>query len=708
MGRQLNFTLDREEVNINNITDKLKHRKNCVMGNTRVYNSRKKIVAMAQELLESGRLYKECDVEMITTLERLEDYTEQIKKVGAYVLDMETTGLDIFNDVIVGMCIYVEGLPSAYIPVNHTDIDNNRLEGQLEEEQLKEGFREVLEDKNIKCILHNAKFDYKVLLWCWDIKIANVYWDTMIGAFILNENEKHGLKPLYNKYVNGGKGSDEDYGDYFGSNTTFNYIPLNVALLYGANDGIKTWKLYKFQSKYLNPNHPREDFRKLYNIFMEIEMPLIPHLADLELKGIAIRPDYAKTLSIEMEGQLKAVIELMDKDILEIREEILKNDKLFNLTKGEGKINYSSPSQLQILFYDIMKLKSGDRKNPRGTGVEVIEKLVKKYPKIKFLTNLLEYRRLSKLLTTYVEKIPNILEPKTNAVHSNFNQIGTATGRFSSSHPVTKLNLQNIPSKEKRIRKIFRAREGKYFIGGDFSQIEPRTLASMSGDEHMIEAYKEGKDLYAMMASKVYNMPVEECLEFREDGTTNAEGKARRNSMKSVLLGIMYCRGAKSIGEQLGKSEKYANDLIENFNKEFPRVKEMAQKVVYQAEKLGFVNTLFGRKRRLVDMQLSRDDYRYQQAYRQCLNAVIQGTAGDIMKKALYRVATDERATSLGIQIVLTIHDELICEVPKENAKKGAEVLATLMKEVCFECLGIPAKVDIEATEVWYGEGVDL
>ena len=222
-------------------------------------------------------------------------------------------------------------------------------------------------------------------------------------------------------------------------------------------------------------------------------------------------------------------------------------------------------------------------KEPRGTGDKIIQKFLSTAKKkdtkksrefAEFLENYQRFKEIKKLLGTYVDKIPQVKEPKINAVYTTYNQYGAKTGRFSSSDTVSKINLQNIPSKEKRIRKIFKARDGYKLVGGDFSQIEPRVLAFLSGDESMINAYKEGKDLYAIMGSQVYQLPYEDCREFYPDGTVNAEGKHRRTTMKSVLLGIMYERGATAIGEQFNKSAEWAQQLIDNFYKSFPKINQ--------------------------------------------------------------------------------------------------------------------------------------
>ena len=268
-------------------------------------------------------------------------------------------------------------------------------------------------------------------------------------------------------------------------------------------------------------------------------------------------------------------------------------------------------------------------------------------------------------------------------------------------------DLQNIPSHEKSIRKIFRARDGYKFVGGDFSQIEPRVLSYVSGDEAMQEAYREGKDLYAIMGSKVYGVPYEDCREFYPDGTVNAEGKHRRTTMKSVLLGIMYERGAKAIGEQFDKSAEWAQKLIDDFYKSFPKIQQLRLKVEKMAEEYGYVTTIQGRKRRLPEMQLSdHDDYRYQEAHRQSLNAVIQGSSADIMKLAMIAIYNDPQYKALDCHMVITVHDELIMEVPEDHIKEGADLLVNTMKRVGHSLIDLPMSVDAEVNDYWYGENL--
>lgn len=711
----LEINMSREEVGMDDISKRLVHNKVCNVTVKRNKNKLENALAVIQELVKSGRLHAEGEVETIRTPERLKEYMDHCKQSGEYVLDVETTGLDIYNDILVGICLYTPGETSAYVPFNHTDLQNIRVADQMSEEQVRDIVIPYLQDQELRCINHNIKFDNKKLAWDWKQIIVNIYWDTLIAGYVLNENEPHGLKPLYNKYILHGKGSSEDYGDLF-EGIPFNYVPIEVATVYGANDGFKTYALYKFQAQYLREDHPREDFRKMYYVFREVEMPLIPLCTDMEMRGVEIREDFAKELSEDFNKEMVEVEAKCDAYVEQFKQYILDHNNLMRLTKGTCKINYSSPQQVAALFYDIFKLRSVSRKEPRGTGDKIIQKFLSTAKKkdtkksrefAEFLENYQRFKEIKKLLGTYVDKIPQVKEPKINAVYTTYNQYGAKTGRFSSSDTVSKINLQNIPSKEKRIRKIFKARDGYKLVGGDFSQIEPRVLAFLSGDESMINAYKEGKDLYAIMGSQVYQLPYEDCREFYPDGTVNAEGKHRRTTMKSVLLGIMYERGATAIGEQFNKSAEWAQQLIDNFYKSFPKINQYRLKIENMAETYGYVTTITGRKRRLPDMQLEdKDDYRYQEAHRQSLNSVIQGSSADIMKLSMIAIYNDPRYKALDCHMIITVHDELIMEVPEDHIKEGAELLVGTMKRVGHSLIDLPMSVDAEVNDYWYGENL--
>ena len=715
MREEINLDMKREEVSMEDISSRLSHKKVCNVSLKRNRNKLEAALNIVKELVKSGRLHAEGDLETIRDPERLKEYMRHCKENGVFVLDLETTGLDVYNDIIVGLCIYTPGETSVYVPFNHTDLQNVRVPDQMTEEEVRNIVTPYVTDPEIKDINHNIKFDNKMLIQNWGIRFANIFWDTQVAAFVLNENEVHGLKPLYNKYVAHGKASDDSFDDLF-EDTPCNYLPIDVFSIYGGNDGIKTWKLYEFQSQYLRPDHKREDWRKLYKVFMDIEMPLIDVCTDMELRGVEIREDFAKELSKSFQEEMKEAEKKCDEYVKKFETYIQDHNTLMRLTKGTCKINYNSPQQVAALFYDIFKLRSVSRKEPRGTGDKILQKFISQAKKkgtkkslefVEFLGNYQRYKECGKLLGTYVDKIPQVKDEKTNAVHTTFNQYGAKTGRFSSSDTVSKINLQNIPSKEKRIRKIFKARDGYKLVGGDFSQIEPRVLAYCSGDEAMQDAYKHGRDLYAIMGSEVYNLPYEDCREFYPDGTVNAEGKHRRTTMKSVLLGIMYERGAQAIGEQFDKSAEWAQKLIDDFYKSFPKIGQYRLWVENFAETYGYVSTICGRKRRLPDMQMEdKENYKYQEAHRQSLNSIIQGSSADIMKISMIELYRDPRYKELDCHMLITVHDELIMEVPEENVKAGAELLVSTMKRVGHSLIDLPMSVDAEVSEYWYGENL--
>ncbi len=717
MERQLEICIDRTVESMKNQIQLLQEvgRKEFQTQTTRLKNAYTKVIDNAREVIHS----EEKGI-LLNTQVTLEQYINQCIADGEYVLDIETTGLDPFNDLIVGVCLYSPSQEPAYIPMLHTDIDNKLLPGQLEVAVVKQHITRLMES-DAHWINHNIKFDAKFLMYRWNIKPNNMYWDTLIGAFVLNENEPtHGLKPLYAKYITKSK-DKQSYKDLF-EKTPFNYIPLDLAEVYGANDGTKTYALYKFQKQYLNPNHDRGDFKQLYKVFRDIEMALLPVLCDMELKGVEIDTKFAKELEVKYE-QVALDQEQYLYDVIYTRfankvknhtalQELIakqaKNKKLKG-TKYQDLINFNSSPQLKYLFFDILGFPKLYRRDPMSCGKEqqqlwLDSDKVSKGQK-EFLQAFMEWRKTVKLLTSFIIKIPEAREVKTNAVHTNFNQLGAKTGRFSSSHPVHKINLQQIPSRNKDIRKIFTARPGHVFIGSDFSAIEPRILATVSQDPTMLQTFNDGIDIYASMASLIFNVPYEQCLEFHpETGEKQPEGKDRRTQTKSVLLGIMYSRGAKAIAEQFGRDAKWGQELIDNFYKSFPSIKEIITRSMYQAEKLGYVCTITGRKRRLPNMRLDKENYLYQEASRQCLNARIQGSSADVMKLAMVNLHNNPRFKELGGSILMTIHDEMVIECRDEVAVEMSELLPEVMKDTAMKLLGTKQKCDVEVSRVWSGD----
>ena len=724
-------------------------------------------------------------IELVTDPNRIEEYLHNTLKNGILAVDTETNGLDRIDGKIAGICLYTPGEKGIYIPVGHVSyMTNQPLKDNVDTWKMK-WFFDVCNEHNVKYILHNAKFDMHILYWMIGVKIVP-YWDTLIAGQLLNENEPHGLKVLYQKYCV--RADEEQQVAKFNTlfnGIEFNSIPPSVGYMYAAFDPIMTYELYKFQEQYLDKDNGKLCYRKglerVAEVFRNIEMPLIEVVFDMEVQGVDIDTDLAKELKDKYTYYMNLAVDNFKAQIIELEvagafdELRVKHPDKFNKISelGDININIASNAQLVILFYDVLKL--DPPKGQRSVGEEQLKQL--HHPLVDCI---LEYRGMSKLLSTYIEAIPNHIAKKDGKLHANFNQYGAKTGRFSSSDP----NLQNIPSKTKKlsdgtvidaghdIRQMFIAGEGNVIIGGDFSQQEPRCLAHMSQDENMINAYLHGKDLYATIASKLYNKPYEECKEFRPDGTVNPEGKQRRSSVKPILLGIMYGRGVNSIAEQMNITKEEAQQVINDFYKQFPKVKEFVEFAQENARTYGFVETAWGRKRRLPNMQLDPIEitienpnlistfnpldfsstentevsdevyYKYlrlmnraygreakekvkQQAkaegyklvdnggyiadaQRQCVNSIIQGSAADMTKIAMIQIHRNKRLRELGYKLIIPVHDEVLGVCPKENAKEVRDILEYIMVHVVDDKFEIPMKTDIECTYRWYGEGIEI
>ena len=383
----------------------------------------------------------------------------------------------------------------------------------------------------------------------------------------------------------------------------------------------------------------------------------------------------------------------------------------------------------------------------------------------------LDYREFSTIVDTFIDKLPNCVNPKDGRIHCSFNQYGARTGRMSSENP----NLQNIPSHNKEIRKMFVASDGYVLMSSDYSSQEPKCLAAMckrAGDSQMYETFMHGKDLYSEIASKAFNVPYDDCREFRPDGTVNKQGKERRTQAKSVLLGVLYGRGEASIGEQLNVSTKKAKDIKDSVFKGFPAIKEFEESSLDMAYELGYVTTVCNRKRRLPDLQLPEYEFKWKDgappdddlldfdleedmnepevpediqrkylkklqncyfsqkrkifeeankegiwivdngakiadAQRQCVNARIQGSAADLTKLAMIELSSNKRLQELGFRLLVPVHDEVIAECPEENVKECSKLLAETMSHAAEEILEMPIRCDVEITKAWYGDSID-
>lgn len=702
---------------------------------------------------------------VIQDIVTLVDYFDKIIENGIMSIDTETTGLDPMLDDIVGISIYTPGKKPAYIPINHVSyVTGIKIENQLPVHLIKEQL-DRMNEHNTKIIMFNAPFDIRVIrnqvgsyLTC--------YWDCYVGTRLLNENEdSNALKIVHQKYCGDGEGTAAKFADLF-KDISFALVPINIAYLYAAHDAKITFELYEFQESYLNPDNAVCIDRELEDVawvFHNIEMPIVAVVADMEDIGVAFDTELAAELhvkySAELDKQLKEVYKSIDMYADEIADYKAKNPG----HKLADPINLDSPTQVAILLYDIMKVGVIDEKSPRGTGEKILQQINNS-----FTNALLEYRGLGKLISTYIDKLPTCVNPKDGRIHCKFNQYGADTGRFSSNDP----NLQNIPSHNKDIRKMFTATKGYVLMSSDFSQQEPKALAAMcrkDGDPQMYDVFMAGKDLYSEIASKAFNKPYDECKEFRPDGTTNKEGKERRSQAKSILLGVLYGRGIDSIAEQLKTTPNKARDIKESVFRGFPAIKKFESDSIRMAQEVGFVTTICGRKRRLPSMMLpdyeivwkdgappdddplSFDEvevstevpehiqrkwlariknapfFKRRSVFEaanaeglyvidntkdkdttKVVNARIQGSAADLTKAAMISLHNNERLKELGFRMLIPVHDEIIAECPEENLKECAELLAQTMSDAAARILDMPINCDVACSYQWYGEEISL
>ena len=706
------------------------------------------IVAIASQKLANHK----DDYILIREPDQLYEYMKEMKQVGEGALDTETTGLNPLLVNIVGGCIYTPGQKAAYIPINHKSyITGTRTKDQLDEQTVSKIMKDFHND--IRWIFHNAKYDIRVCRKTLGVDFKP-YWDTMLAAYCIDENESHALKDLHLKYCDSTDTESLKFDTLF-RGFTFDQVPISVAYLYAAGDALKTFELYEYQKSILNRRNGGT-----FEVFNTIEMPLITVVADMEDRGVCLDFDVCKNLH-EKYHSIKEEREQTAQKVISMYDDQIENYKLSHPNcKLSTPVSLTSPIQLAILFYDILKLESPDKKSPRGTGENILKHFAE--GKHKDLCNaILDIRNVDKLLSTYVDKMPKVVL-EDGRVHANYNQYGAKTGRFSSSDP----NLQNIPSHNKEIRQMFKAQDGYVLVGADYSQQEPMVTAHLSNDKKMQDAFIQGKDIYATIASLAFHKPYDECKEFRPDGTVNPAGKERRSQAKSIVLGILYGRQIPSIGEQLGVSTKEAQKIYDSVLKAFPQLAKFIDESQTMAKEKGYVTTAWGRRRHLVDMQLDRYEFTnlnfdplafgedqsndvpesikkqytqkldkafgwkrkneiIQQAYkcgvkikdntgfvsqaeRQCVNARVQGSAADMVKLAMIHINNDEKMKELDFHLLLQVHDEVIGECPEKNVVEAKERLAELMKQAPSKLIKLPFRCDCEVTRNWYGEVLDF
>lgn len=689
------------------------------------------------------------------------NYFNKIIESGICAIDTETTGLNIFEDKIVGICLYVEGEKASYIPLNHiSSIYGTRIENQANLDLVKEQMKRCI-DNNIKFIYHNGKFDLNILQTFLGYPMNCPYWDTLVASYLItNDENQRSLKDQYSKYCSHLENKEKietlsHFNDLF-EGLRFDYVPIESGYIYAARDAFMTYKLYEHQKEFFD----KPENADVFKLFIETEVPLIEVTAAMTRTGVAIDMDLANKLKAEYTEKIEKLTTEVYEQIDLYKEEIIKYRMIHYNTKLQDPINFNSNDQLAILLYDIIGAINTDKEKPRGVDEDALKKI-----DLPLTKAILEYRSVNKLLSTYIDAIPKKIEPYDGRLHAQFNQNGADTGRFSSSDP----NLQNIPTSA-GIRCMFKASEGMYMVGADFSQQEPRILAHLCGDENMINAYRTGKDLYSTMASLAFKVPYEDCREFREDGSVNKEGKKRRSHIKGIVLGLMYGRGDASVAENLGISIDEAKNLSNSLFEAFPKMKEYIEKSKIEAKKIGYTTTLWGRRRYLKHIQKDKYEFKYginrptnfdplfdsnddidnevpqnikdhytellekanysqrkniiyqaqnegiiitdnsgylAESERQVVNGIVQGSAADMTKRAMVALFNNKELKDLGFRLLMSVHDENIGECPRENIKKVRELLSNIMIKANDRC-SVPMKCDAEVSEYWYGPSIEI
>src|SRR5690625_4551401 len=492
---------------------------------------------------------------LITTSDEFYAMLDKLINEDTIVFDVETTGTDVYNDMIVGHVLSATSVDTHYyVPTGHDVSPVHQLtKGYLD---VAEELRPIYEDETIKKIAHNAKFDVQMLKNDLGIELKGLYWDTMEAMRLLNENEpSYALKPLATKYL---RDNSYTYGELFGQ-VGFNEINLETALAYAAKDGDLTYRLYKFQRHHLAKHG------KMLDYFLNVEMPLMTIVSDIELRGYDIDTDHAKRYAEELRKKAGKAHD--------------------NVIKHLGDINLNSPAQLKgaIEAHIGRSIKDTNAKN-------TLKPLAKEFPVI---ADLLEYREITKLLSTYYDALPQLINPKTGRIHTRLHQNGAKTGRFSSGGGGS-FNIQNQSGDA---RKMFVAPPGHYIVNADFAAQEVRIIASLSQEDVLLEAFAEGLDSYAVLGSNFFNKPYEECYRMPDGSDTPI-----RAQMKVVLLSSMYGASKYGLSRTLGISVDEADKFRTGFFETYPKILAFIERAQDFAKRNGFV--WIGdkqRKRRLPD-----------------------------------------------------------------------------------------------------------
>ena len=590
------------------------------------------------------------DYQLIDNEEKRSEFLQNIKTKEIFSLDTETTGTDPITAELVGMSFSFAKNQAFYVPVPAD---------RQEAEKIVNEFKEVLENPTTLKVGQNIKYDMTVLS-NYGVEVQGPMFDTMIAHYVLQPELRHNMDYLAEIYLHYQTIHIEELIGSKGKNQgNMRDLSPEAVCNYACEDADITLQLKEVLEKELKENGADR-------LFYDIEMPLVPVLAYMERNGVCVDTEALKETSRHFTARMK-----------QIEEEVHQMAGM--------EFNISSPKQVGEVLFDKLKITDKAKKTKTGqyvTSEEVLESLKNKH---QIVEKILDYRGLKKLLSTYIDALPKLINPKTGKIHTSFNQTVTATGRLSSSNP----NLQNIPIRNedgKEIRKAFIPEEGCEFFSADYSQIELRIMAHLSGDKNMIEAFREGDDIHAATAAKVYKIGLDEVT------------REQRSKAKTANFGIIYGISVFGLAERMNVSRGEAKELIEGYFQTYPQIKEYMDKSIERAREKGYIETIFGRKRFLPDINSHNAVVRgYDE--RNAINAPIQGSAADIIKVAMVNIYRRFKDECIRSKMILQVHDELNFSVYLEEKEKVQRIVIEEMEKAY--AMQVPLRADCGWGKNW-------
>ena len=598
----------------------------------------------------------EGNYETVLTTENFESWLQRLKDSSLMAIDTETTGLDYMTAELVGLSVAVEAGHAAYIPFGH---DYLGAPQQLTKQQVLEALRPILESPTIHKVGQNLKFDISVLAQ-HGIKLKGVAFDTMLESYVLDSvATRHDMDSLAEYYLQHSTTSFTDIAGKGSTQLTFNQIALEQAGPYAAEDADITLSLHQV----IWPRVCAEP--SLRRVFDEIELPLIDVLSRIERNGALVDDTLLFQQSQELAERLREL-----------------EDQAWDLAGQQ--FNLASPKQLSEILFEKLQIPvlKKTAKGAPSTKEEVLQELALDYPLPKVL---LEHRGLAKLKSTYTDKLPTMINPVTNRIHTSYHQAGTATGRLSSSDP----NLQNIPVRTpegRRVRQAFIAPPEHCLVAADYSQIELRIMAHLSQDKSLLNAFSKGQDIHSATAAEVFGVVLDEV------------SSDQRRSAKAINFGLIYGMSAFGLARQLNIPRNQAADYIERYFERYPGVQQYMNNTRHSAAEKGYVETYFGRRLYLPEIN-SNNAVRRQAAERTAINAPMQGTAADIIKLAMISVDNWLQENQLVSRMIMQVHDELVLEVPQQELQQVIAGISQCMESAAN--LSVPLVVDAGIGDNW-------